>query len=249
MNHLASDIQTEANQIVNIPVDVSTQVSNGPINFTAQIVPGQNWAGQVVRAVTVPAPADIVYEAVGANLGGPTKVPVAVNTQVLAGLPIGIYTAFLMFAASPETPASPASSPTCGSANTPVAAGTTSPVCIPIVITVNLPPPPLPQGLVFGASTTPQQTSLQVTNPSATASTFVAFYQATPVLGTALPASNVFFVGPNSTVLPAFPPQTVVGSVPAGGLFAIPLQVNPAGLKTGVRLPPRSWSGSLLPRR
>lgn len=241
--YFASGQQLVPNQLVTTAIDVTTASSNGPINFTAQIVPGQNWAGAVTGAVIVPTPTDIIYTAVGPNLGAPTMVPVRVNTLVLAGLPQGVYTAYIVFAASPETPALPsAGSANCGIAATvPVGSGTTSPACIPIVITIgdNV-VANIPAAIVFRATQTPQQTSVQISNPTTTPYNFVAGYQATPVFGTALPAANVFFVGTGTTLIPASVGPPVSGTVPPGGIFALPIQINPVGLPTGV------YSGQIL---
>jgi Beta-propeller repeat len=233
--YVNSGQQLVAGQIVNTGIDVTTASSNGPINFTAQIVPGQNWGGGVTGAVIVPTPTDIIYTAVGPNLGTPTRVPVQVNTAVLANLQPGTYTAFIMFTASPETPDLPTSGSTsCGTATVPVASGTTSPACIPIVITIGGVPTANIVTLNFGGSPTPQQTHVPISNPTTSTYTFTAAYQATPVFGTALPAANVFFVGTASTLVPATIGNTVGGTVPAGGLFELPIQINPAGLPTGV---------------
>ena len=248
--YLAAGTQLVANQFVNTGVDVSTANSNGPINFTAQIIPGQNWAGQVANSVIIPTPADIIYTAGGSGVqGGPTRVNVGINTQVLAGLPAGQYTALLMFAATPETPALPTSGSTaCGwtlGANgqlsqianfptVPPASGTTSPACIPISITITQTQVSNPATLVFRGSGTPQQTRVPISNPTAAAYNFTAAYDPTPVVGTALPAANVFFVGTASTLTPATFGNTIAGTIPAGGLFELPIQINPAGLPTGV---------------
>jgi len=225
--------QLVANQQVLTAVDVTTATSSGPINFTAQIVPGLNWAGAVASAVTVPTPVDIIYSA-----GGPTqatRVPVDVNTQILAELPTGTYTAWIMFTPSPETPDLPTSQSTaCGPSTTPVASGTTSPACIPIIITIGPSVSGSPATLVFRGSTTPQQTPVQIANPTATPYIFTAQYQPVPVFGTALPISAVSYVGTASTLTPASLTTTVAGTVPAGGVFSLPLSINPAGLPTGV---------------
>ena len=94
---------------------------------------------------------------------------------------------------------------------------------------------------MFGASQTPQQTGLTINNPINSSSTFnfTTFYVPTPVLGTALPAANVFYVGTGSTLTPAIG-NTVAGSIAVGGSDTIPIQVNPVGLTTGV------YSGQLL---
>ena len=102
--------QLVANAFVTVGVDVSTAIANGPINFTAQIVPGQNWAGSVTGSVIVPTPTDIIYQATGPS--GFTRIPVGVNTQVLAGLPQGTYAALLVITPSPETPGLPTSAST-----------------------------------------------------------------------------------------------------------------------------------------
>src|SRR6202023_1668263 len=98
--YVADGHQLVANQLVQTAVDVTTATSNGgqgvagtgggAINFTAQIIPGQNWAGFVTGAVLVPTPTDIIYSAGGPT--SPARVPVQVNTQVLAALPQGVYT-------------------------------------------------------------------------------------------------------------------------------------------------------------
>ncbi|MBZ5618408.1 MAG: SBBP repeat-containing protein [Acidobacteriia bacterium] len=234
--------QLVANQFINAGVDVSTASSNGPINFTAQIVPGQNWAGNVTNAVFLPTPTDIIYEATGPNQGGPTRVNVGINTQQLAGLPEGRYTAYIVFAASPETPALPTSGSTaCSAATTPPGSGTTSPACIPIDITIT--PNQLANAavLVFGSGTAPKRTQVPILNSSATPYNFTAAYQPTPVFGTALPAANVFFVGTASTLTPATFGATVGGTVPPNnGLFSLPILIDPAGLPTGV------YSGQIL---
>ncbi len=248
--YLASGVQLVANQTVAFNVDVTTAISNGPINFTAQIVPGQNWSGSVTGAVLIPTPTDIIYTAAGPN-GGQTLVPVRVNTQVLAGLPLGTYTAFIMFAASPETPALPTSGSTaCGPQGgatafptTPVGSGTTSPACIPIVIQIT--PGVIantPGAVVFGVlgnSGTPQQTQVLVSNPTNAPYTFTGGYVATPVFGTALPSANVSFAG-TATTCPSSIGSTVGGTIAPGGICTIPIQVTPAGLKTGI------YSGQVL---
>ena len=160
---------------------------------------------------------------------------------MLAGLPVGTYTAYVMFAASPETPDLPTSGSTaCGAATVPVASGTTSPACIPIIIQITPNVVAQTATLAFGASTTPQQTQVQVSNPTSVPYSFTAVYQATPVFGTALPAANVFFVGTGTTLIPASVGPPVAGTVPAGGIFSLPVQINPAGLTTGV------YSGQIL---
>ena len=188
----------------------------------------------------MPTPTDIIYSAGGLPTA-PTKVPVVVHTQVLTELPIGTYTAYIMFTASPETPALPTSGSTaCGPATTPVGSGTTSPACIPIIIqitagvTANI-----PTAIVFGGSATPQQTSVVVSNPTGTAYSFTGIYQPTPVFGTALPASAFSFAGTVSTC-PSAIGTTVSGTIAPGGLCSLPVQVNPAGLATGV------YSGQIL---
>src|SRR5262249_2577923 len=215
--YFAAGQQLVANQFINTAIDVSTvnTATNGPINFTAQIIPGQNWAGTVVNTVVLPTPADIIYAASGAN---PTRVNVGINTQVIAGLPAGQYTALVMFTASPETPVLPTSGSTaCGwsiNANgqlqqlpnfptVPVASGTTSPACVPISITVTQTQLANVATLVFRGSLTPQQTKIPISNPTANTYNFTAAYQPTPVIGTALPAANVFYVGTASTLTPA----------------------------------------------
>ena len=238
--YFAAGQQLVANQVVTSNVDVSTAASSGPINFTAQIVPGQNWVGTVATSIVVPTPTDIIYAAGGLPTA-PTKVPVVINTQVLTALPIGTYTAYIMFTASPETPALPTSGSTaCGSATIPVASGTTSAACVPIQIqitpnvTANI-----PTAIVFGASTTPQQTSVVVSNPGTTPYSFTGGYQPTPVFGTALPASAFSFVG-TLTGCPSSVGASVAGTIAPGGLCSLPVQVNPAGLPTGV------YSGQIL---
>ena len=160
---------------------------------------------------------------------------------MLTELPAGTYTAWIMFAASPETPALPTSGSTsCGSGTTTVGSGTTSPACIPIVITITgTQIANIPTALVFGASTTPQQTQVQVANPTGTAYSFVGIYQPTPVFGTALPASAFSFVG-TQTGCPSSVGTTVAGTIAPGGLCSLPVQVDPAGLATGV------YSGQIL---
>jgi len=234
--YFASGQQIAANQFVGTGIDVSTASSAGPINFTAQIVAGQNWAGPTVTgSVIVPTPTDIIYPAVGPNLGGPTRVNVGVNTLNLAALPVGTYTAWIMFTASPETPALPTSGSTaCGPATVPVASGTTSPACIPIVITIT----PgvianIPAALVFGASTTTQQTQVQISNPTSTPFNFTGTYQPTAVFGTALPAANFSFAG-TATQCPSSVGATVSGTIAPGGICSLPIAINPAGLPTGV---------------
>lgn len=239
--YFTNGFQVIANQFINTSVDVSTATASGPINFTAQIVPGLNWSGVAASTVIIPTPTDIIYEAVGA--GNPTHVPVGINTSLIAELPPGTYTAFILFAASPETPALPtAGSFSCGSATVPVASGTTSPACIPIILTITPGPLAAPVTIVFGSSPTPQQGGLQISNPIGTAGpfNFTAGYQPTPVYGTALPAANVFFVGTGTTLIPATVGNSVGGTIAAGGIFTVPIQVNPAGLPTGV------YSGQLL---
>jgi len=226
--------QLAANQIVSTAVDVSTASSNGPINFTAQIVPGQNWVGAVTGAVTVPIPTDIIYAA--GSPGTPTRVNVNVNTQVLAELPQGVYTAWIMFTASPETPVFPTSGSTaCGPATVPVASGTTSPACVPVIITITpnqVAQTPVP--LVFlSQTTTPEQTSVEISNPTSTTYTFVAGYVPTPTFGTSLPAANVSFAG-TSTTCPSSVGVTASGTIAPGGLCSLPVQVTPVGLTTGV---------------
>ena len=238
--YLAGGTQLVANSTVNTGIDVSTSNSNGPINFTAQIVPGSNWQGSVTGAVTMPTPTDIIYTA-----GGPsqsTRVPIAVNTGVLAGLPQGTYTAWIMFVASPETPVLPTSGSTACTANTvPILSGTTSPACIPISITITGGQVANSAELVFGSNvTTPEQTQVPISNPTSAPYSFTAGYQATPVYGTALPAANVFFVGTGTTLIPANVGPPVTGTVPANGIFSLPVQINPVGLATGV------YSGQIL---
>jgi hypothetical protein len=246
--------QLVANAFVTVGVDVSTAIANGPINFTAQIVPGQNWAGSVTGSVIVPTPTDIIYQATGPS--GFTRIPVGVNTATLAGLPAGTYTALLVITPSPETPALPTSASTaCGwglsgtppqpvqLANfptVPVGSGTASSACVPIVINILQGVTTNIATLVFGTqTTTPEQTRVPVSNPTTTAFNFIATYQANAVYGTPLPAANVFYVGTGSTLTSAIG-GTVSGTVPAGGLFDIPVQINPVGLPTGV------YSGQLL---
>jgi hypothetical protein len=243
---VSQGLQLVANQFITSGIDVSTTNSNGPINFTAQIVPGPNWIGAVANSIVLPTPTDIIYTAVGSNLGAPTRVPVGINTQVIASLPAGTYTAYIMFTASPETPATPtAGSTACGITSTvPVGSGTTSPSCIPISLTITgVQTANIPSPIVFGAnSATNQQTGLVISNPlgATSAFNFTTGYQPTPVVGTALPAANVFFVGTGSTLIPATVGNTISGSIAAGGTFTVPIQVNPVGLKTGV------YSGQLL---
>jgi len=238
--YFAAGLQLVADAFVSTGIDVSTSNSNGPINFTAQIVPGQNWAGNVANAVIVPLPTDIIYEA-GAQGNVETRVPVGINTQVLASLPQGVYTAWIMFTATPETPVLPtAGSFACGPATIPVASGTTSAACVPIVITITSNQvADIPAGLVFGAITTPQQTAVSISNPTAAPYTFTGGYQATPTFGSALPAANFSFVG-TITGCPSSIGVTVTGTVAAGGICSLPVQVNPAGLATGV------YSGQIL---
>jgi hypothetical protein len=241
--YLANGFQLVANQTVTSFVDVSTTNSSGPINFTVQIVPGQNWAGPVTGAATVPVPTDIIYEAVGQNLGAATRIPVSINTQVIAGLPLGTYTAYILFTASPETPVTVAGSVACSAAIATVASGTTQPACIPIVITVTPGTPVnIPNPIVFGGSLTPQQTGLPISNQLGNNANFnfTAGYSPTPVFGTALPAANVFFVGTGTTLIPATVGNSVSGVIAPGGIFTVPIQVNPVGLPTGV------YSGQLL---
>ncbi len=239
--YFAEGLQLVANQLVGTGIDVTTANALGPINFTVQIVPGQNWAGAAVTgSITVPTPTDIIYEAPGPAAGS-TRIPVTINTLNLAELPIGTYTAFIMFTASPETPVLPTSGSTaCSAATVPIASGTTSAACIPISITIT----PnvvsnIPAAIVFGSSTTPQQTSVVVANPTSTAYVFIGAYQPTPVFGTALPAANFSFVG-TLTGCPSAVGATVAGTVAPGGLCSLPIQINPAGLPTGV------YSGQIL---
>jgi hypothetical protein len=231
--------QLAANQSVVSSVDVSTATAAGPINFTAQIVPGVNW---ITGLVSVATPTDTIYPAVGA--GTPTRIPVTVNAALIAGLPPGTYTASLLFAASPETPALPtAGSFNCGIVpGVPVASGTTSPACVPIVITITGGPIASPVTIVFQNSTAPRQSGLQISNPIGTAGpyNFTAGYQPSPVYGTALPAANVFFVGTGTTLIPATVGNSVGGTIAPGGIFTVPIQVDPTGLPTGV------YSGQLL---
>jgi hypothetical protein len=238
--YLAGGTQLAANQNVGIGIDVSTSNSNGPINFTAQIVPGQNWAGGVANAVTMPTPTDIIYTATGPS--GSTRIPLNVNTNILSSLPQGTYTAMIMFAASPETPALPTSGSTaCSAATVPLASGTTSAACIPISITITPNQVANSATLVFGSNvTTPEQTQVPISNPTSSPYNFTAGYQATPVYGTALPAANVFFVGTGTTLIPANVGPPVTGTVPPNGIFSLPIQINPVGLATGV------YSGQIL---
>jgi len=248
--YFAGGTQIVANQFLTFGVDVSTANAGGPINFTAQIVGGQNWSGSVTNSVVVPLPTDIIYEAGGVgSAGGTVRVPVAVNTLVLAGLPIGTYTAYIVFTASPETPDLPtAGSFNCGiAANVPVGSGTTSPACIPIVITITPGQVANSGFLVFGSSTSSQQTQVQISNPTSAAFNFTAGYTATPVFGTALPAAYVSLSGTATIApIPATLGATVTGTVPAGGVFSLPVNVNPnpgGGLPL---LPTGVYSGQIL---
>ena len=176
-------------------------------------------------------------------MGPATRVPITINTNVIAGLPIGRYTARIVFSPSPETPALPTSGSTaCDAATSPVGSGSISPTCKEIVIdVVGTQVANVPATLVFGASTTTQQTQVQIANPTSASFTFTAGYQPTPIFGTALPAANVFFVGTGTTSpTPATVGNTVGGTIAAGGLFSLPIQINPVGLTTGV------YSGQIL---
>ena len=233
--YVANGFQLVANQTLTSHIGVTTAVAAGPINFTVQIVPGPNWVGPIANSVTVPLPTDIIYEATGTTQ---TNIPVTVNTNIIAGLPVGVYTAFIAFTASPETPVTPAAlSVLCSSASATVATGTTTPSCIPISITVT--PQALadvPATIVFGASTTPQQTNLTIANPIGTAGpyNFTAGYAPWNFYGSPLPATNVFFVGTGTTLIPANLGPPVTGTIASGGQFVLPVQVNPTGLATGV---------------
>jgi len=237
--------QLAANQQVTSFIDVSTASTptNAPINFTVQIVPGVNWAGAAVNAVTVPTPTFTIYSAGGTN-GAltqlPTPVPVVFNTQIIGQLPQGTYTAYILITPTPETPALGApGSLTCGA----TIVGTSNATCIPVVFRIGaVQSANLPGALVFASNaTTPQQTGLVISNPVNSTSTFnfTTFYQPIPVVGTALPAANVSYVGTGSTLTPAIG-NTVAGSVAVGGTFTVPIQVNPVGLPSGV------YSGQLL---
>ena len=251
--YFSNGLQLVANNGFQVSVDVSTANANSAMNVTAEIVPGQNWAGTVLNTFTVANPGNrnnALWTVAGANQGFLRSIPINVNPSAIANLPVGTYTATLVIAASPETPALPTSgstacgSPTTplGSPTTPLGSGTTSAVCIPISITIN--PAPItniPAAIVFQGSNTPQQTGLNISNPLGTAGpfNFTALYQPTPIYGTALPAANVFYVGTGSTLTSAIG-NTVSGTINSGGTFTVPIQVNPAGLPTGV------YSGQLL---
>jgi len=230
--YVADGIQLVANQTLVQNVGVTTAVSNGPINFTVQIVPGPNWVGPIAAAITVPTPTDIIY-----GVQGPTQIniPVTINSNIIAGFPQGVYTAFILFAPTPETPALPApASLECFSSTSPVASGSISPACIPITITVggNV-LSDVPATVVFRGSSTPQDTSVVLANSTATSYSFTAGYVPNNFYCSPLPASNVFFVGTGQTLIPSNigpPPQ---GTITPGGQFTLPLQINPAGLATG----------------
>ena len=234
-------LQVANNQPVNTFLDVSTAASSGPMNFTVQLVAGPNWPSGLVT-VNGGAPADTIYATV-AGVNTTTQIPVTFNALAIIGLPVGTYTADLVIAASPETPAEPASGSTVCMATLPVGSGTTSAICIPISITVTAAPLAAPAAIVFGTNTTtPQQTGLSISNPLTTTATynFTTGYQPAPIFGTALPATNVFFVGTGTTLIPATVGNTISGSIAPGGVFTVPIQVNPVGLPTGV------YSGQLL---
>ncbi len=99
-----------------------------------------------------------------------------------------------------------------------------------------------PGVVIFGSSTVPQNTQIVIQNPSTTtAFAFSAIYRAAPVVGSALPAANVFFVGTSTILIPAsIDPSSIIGTIPPAGSTTIPMQVNPMGLPTGV------YSGQLL---
>jgi hypothetical protein len=245
--YFGTGFQLIADQVLTNFVDLSTADANGPINVTAQIVPGPNWVAVgagVTSPITLPNPTNRIYSVGGPGRATLHRIPVSIDTSVIAGLPVGVYTATLVIAASPETPVLPASgSDACGSGGSPLGSGTTSPLCIPISITIT--PQAIvniPAALVFGANaTTPEQTGLEIANPIGTAGpyNFTTSYSATPIFGTALPAGNVFFVGTGSTLTSAIG-NSVAGTIASGGIFNLPIQVNPVGLPTGV------YSGQLL---
>ena len=262
--YVSQGVQLVANQQIIQNIGVTTASSNGPINFTVQIVPGPNWTGSVTQAVTVPVATgnirgatDIIYEAPGQGTAPQAQIPVTVNTNIIEGLPIGTYTAFILFTASPATPVTPAAvSVLCNPLSSPLATlppatGTTTPSCIPISITiVSAPQGEPPITVVFGSqNTTAQQTSFTLSNPLGAAGpyNFTAGYIADNFYGSPLPANNVFFIGTGTTLISANGGFTT-GSIASGGQFSIPIVIDPTkaspgypnGLVTGV------YAGELL---
>ncbi len=263
--YLAQGVQLVANQQVKTNVGVTTAESDGPINFTVQIVPGPNWTGSVTRAITAPVMGspnqganDIIYSAPGQGTAPQAQIPITVDTNIIEGLPIGTYTAMLVFTASPATPVTPAAaSVLCNPNSSPLATlppqtGTTTPSCLPISITItSTPQAAQPVTIVFGAgNTTPQQTSLSISNPLGATGpfNFTAGYIPDNFYGSPLPAQNVFFVGTSTPTLISANGGFVTGSIVAGGQFSQPIQINPTipspgypnGLVTGV------YSGEIL---
>ncbi|MBZ5627228.1 MAG: hypothetical protein LAQ69_52425, partial [Acidobacteriia bacterium] len=204
--YLAGGTQSVANEFLQFPIGVTT--SSGTVNFTVQLVGGTNWnATNAVNCVTLPFPADTVFGTLAPNQN---LIPVNVSTSCIASLPIGEYQASIVIVSSPETPNN----------------GVTPP---PIPIDITITPGALannPITVVFGSSQTPQQTSLTLSNPVGTAGPFqfTGVYLPNPNFGTALPAANISFPGS----------PTITGTIPVGGQLAIPVQINPANLTTGV---------------